>query len=207
MSRSSFDLSSLRAWTLGTAASACMLLSLSAQAQTPPDAATSTPAPAASRTEHGAHGPHQWHREGPRGGRPDGPGRMDPQAKGDLVEHVQQRLAHLKVDLKITAAQEKAWQAYVTQATRQAEAAKARLAKRPSPEALDKLSAPERMALRTEAMKQRVADQEAQNKAFKTLYAALTPDQQKLADSHAGHDRGPGRERGRGDDHGPRHGR
>lgn len=185
----------------------------SAQAQSASSAsAPARMAPASASAPAPKDGPGFWQRwtgrdDGPRGERRDGRGRHDrhddrdrggrAEPHEDLVERTQQRLAHLKVDLKITAAQDKAWSAYVAQATRQAEAAKVRFAKLPDREAREKLSAPERMALRTAALKQRVADEEAIQPAFKALYATLTPEQQKRVE----------REVGRGHGRGGRHGR
>lgn len=50
---------------------------------------------------------------------------------------------------------------------------------------------PDRMALRTEFMKQRVAGMESLNAAMKDLYALLTPEQKALADQRFGHAGGP----------------
>ena len=111
-------------------------------------------------------------------------------AKFDPAARAEQHLAHLKADLKLTGAQEPLWQAFAEKA--KGEAGKGMQAMRDQSEDLS-LSAPDRMARRTEAMKQRVAAMESVNASFKTLYDALSVDQRRVADIHAarmGH-RGP----------------
>lgn len=153
---------------------------------------------------------------GPQAGRFDG-------ANFDPAARVQEHLTRLKQDLKLTAAQDGAWQAFAAQATKQAEATKTRRADREADMLTQRLkalqaqkdgkplpteAAPERMARRTEQMKQHLADMETMNQNVRTLYAALTPEQRKVADQHfdrlhAEGGRGMGHGQGRG--HG-RHG-
>jgi periplasmic protein CpxP/Spy len=100
----------------------------------------------------------------------------------DPAARAEQRLTQLKADLKLTAAQEPLWQVFAEKA--KSEAGKGFQAMRDQTQDLS-LSAPERMARRTEVMKQRVAAMESVNGSFKTLYDALTVDQKRVADIHA----------------------
>ena len=115
---------------------------------------------------------------GPRGG--FGPGMAG--ARGNPVENSAARLAFLKGELKITADQESAWQAFAKQAKDQAESMQALRAKAPA----EAKTAPERLSQRTEFAKQRAANMEARSAAFNELYAALTPEQKAIADQHFG---------------------
>ncbi len=205
MSRRFFSDRAVRPWTLGAAAVlTALMLSTPSVAQSPaasiPAAGPSVSAARASDPDREGRRPrHQMERRHADVRGHHGDSRRDSREfQGDPVERVIQRMAHLKIDLKITSAQEKAWQAYVAQATRLAEARKAREAKRPAAEAVARMSTPDRRSLRTEEMKHRVEDQEAMNKVFKSLYAVLTPEQQALADRHTAPrsgKRGPGRDR------------
>ncbi|HET7306428.1 MAG TPA: Spy/CpxP family protein refolding chaperone [Gammaproteobacteria bacterium] len=92
-----------------------------------------------------------------------------------------QRLAHLKAQLKITSAQEGAWNAFVQAManTRPQHAQRAMHhqpgALTPAPEVL------EERAQRMQAWAQRAA---ARAQAMKALYAALTPTQRAIIDTH-----------------------
>ncbi|MBI4294255.1 MAG: Spy/CpxP family protein refolding chaperone [Betaproteobacteria bacterium] len=97
---------------------------------------------------------------------------------------VEGRLAALKSELKITADQESAWQAIVANAKQHAENRQAWFAK--MREARVPESAPERLAQRTEIMKQRLAEMENNASAIKNLYAVLTPEQKTIADKWLG---------------------
>jgi hypothetical protein len=121
---------------------------------------------------------------------------FDPAARAD------QHLTRLKADLKLTAAQEPLWQAFADKV--KAEAGKGFQAMRDTAQDLS-LSAPDRMAQRTEIMKERVAAMEAVNASFRQLYDTLSPDQRRVADIHAarmGHG-GRGGFMGRGAPQGP----
>jgi len=96
----------------------------------------------------------------------------------------EERLAALKAELGITADQDSAWQAFTKNAKQQYENRQARFAK--MLEARNATSAPERLALQTEFMKQRQVEMEANTAALKNLYAALTPEQKTIADEHFG---------------------
>jgi len=121
--------------------------------------------------------------QGMMGGRPRGgygPGMMG--ARGNPVENSAARLAFLKGELKITADQESAWQAFAKQAKEQAESMQALRAQAPAAAN----TAPERLSQRAEFAKQRAANMEARSAAFNDLYAALTPEQKAVADQHFG---------------------
>ena len=92
-------------------------------------------------------------------------------------------LAALKVELKITPAQEKAWQTFADKTRKQAEARAAQRAKfAGGKKPADNVPAPERLAQRTAFMKQALASMEARTAAVTELYAALTPEQKAIAD-------------------------
>lgn len=95
---------------------------------------------------------------------------------------IDSHLADLKAELKIGTAQEAAWQSFAGKARQQAETMQAMRGKM-----LDATgTAPERMAQRTEAMKQQIANMETMSAALKDLYAVLTPEQKAIADQHVG---------------------
>jgi hypothetical protein len=102
---------------------------------------------------------------------------------------VEGHLAALKVELKITPDQDKAWQAFTAKAKTQADAMIARRAQVSEKTSAAKLSAPELLAQRTERMKQGVASMETMTAAVKDLYGVLTPEQKTLADQQIA--RGP----------------
>jgi LTXXQ motif family protein len=116
-------------------------------------------------------------------GQGEGMGRMHgPHGMADEnpAARVEGRLAYLKTDLKITSAQESAWNGFAAKVRQQSEGMHA---------LRDKMRdgtgpAPELMAQRAEAMKQRAAGMEATAAALKDLYAALTPEQKVIADKH-----------------------
>ncbi|MCE3265227.1 MAG: hypothetical protein K0R43_4306 [Pseudoduganella sp.] len=83
--------------------------------------------------------------------------------------------------LKITPAQEGAWQAYLS-------ALKANMPQRGQFDraAFKEMSAPERMEKRIDMAKSRIVRMENNLAATKTLYAVLTPEQQKVFDEKAG---------------------
>ncbi|MGZ8316047.1 MAG: Spy/CpxP family protein refolding chaperone [Telluria sp.] len=96
------------------------------------------------------------------------------------AEHVAQRQAKLHDALKLTAAQEPAWAAYQA-AIKPAGAPLAR-GERGDWKAM---TAPQRMEKRIEMGKLRIARMEAHLAATKSLYAALSPEQQKLFDENS----------------------
>ncbi len=90
-------------------------------------------------------------------------------------------LAALKVELKITPDQDKAWQAFTAKAKQQADTMIARRTQMFG-QASGSQSAPERLAQRTEFMKQGLASMESMTAAVKDLYGVLTPEQKTIAD-------------------------
>jgi hypothetical protein len=102
--------------------------------------------------------------------------------KFDPAERAEQRLDYLKYQLKITAAQEPLWNAFAEQT--KAGAGKGMQALQG--QATDaKLTAPERMARMRTLMEERLAAMKVVQESFSRLYAALTPEQQQIADRHA----------------------
>jgi Spy/CpxP family protein refolding chaperone len=109
-------------------------------------------------------------------------GQMGGMPGGDLATMVQSRMDQLKSELKITSTQEPAWQAFAGKAKQQAQAMQAQRAKVQPTE----LTVPDRMAQRSEFMKLRVDNMASMNTAMKELYAALTPEQKRIADQRFG---------------------
>jgi len=102
--------------------------------------------------------------------------------KFDPAERAEQRLDYLKYQLKITAAQEPLWSAFAEKM--KAGAGKGMQALQG--QAADaKLTAPERMARMQSLMEERLAALKGVSESFNRLYAALTPEQQQIADRHA----------------------
>lgn len=117
-----------------------------------------------------------------------GPGTFGPHFAGsDMTAFAEQRLGELKTELKITAAQDPAWTAFAGKAKEQAQTMQARRVKMQEGAG----PTPDRMAQRTEFMKQRMAGMESMNAAMKDLYAVLTPEQKAVADRRFGHAGGP----------------
>ncbi len=120
----------------------------------------------------GGYGPHMG--MGPMGGRGFGPG-ANPESNADA------RLAHLKGELKITADQDAAWNAYssaVKQQAAQMQAFRTAMFSAQTPQ--------DRVALHTEHAKQRAVAFEALDKGLRELYGALTADQKASADLYLG---------------------
>ena len=115
-----------------------------------------------------------------------GPGHMWSNPKAAVEGY----LASLKVELKIAPNQESAWQAFAGKARAQSDTMIARHEKFASQaQPTQALPAPERLAQRTEFMKQRVASMETMTTAVKDLYGVLTPEQKTIADQQLA--RGP----------------
>ena len=100
---------------------------------------------------------------------------------------VEGHLAALKVELKITPAQDTAWQAFTAKARQQAETMPAQRAQMFAQMHATDRPAPDRLAQRTEFAKQRIASMETMTAAVKDLYAVLTPEQKALADRQLAH--------------------
>lgn len=174
-----------------------------ASAQTPvaPPVAPQANAPTAQQPMRSAD------RQGPAAER-----HRDPAQRMERMrEHQAKRLADLKQKLQINATQEGAWQGFVT-----AQQPPARPGQAPVPrmkrEEFAKLTTPQRLDKIQQMQAQRTERFAARAAATRSLYATLTPDQQKLFDTQEmhghrggrdGHD-GHGRHGGPGHDHGPR---
>lgn len=135
----------------------------------------------------GGYGPGYGMGPGMQGGYGAGPGMMYGYGPGYGMHawgNPDERLAALKSELGITDKQDGAWQAFAKNAKQQQEKRLAWFAK--MQEARSAGSAPELLAQQAEFMKQRQADMEANAKALKELYAALTPEQKAIADQRFG---------------------
>jgi protein CpxP len=110
-----------------------------------------------------------------------GPGH-GPMGTVDPSTMVESHLSDLKAQLKITPAQEAAWQAFTAQAKQQTASMQTMRAQMLEGTG----TAPERMAQRTTAMQQRAAGMATMTTAFSTLYAVLTPEQKAIADQTFG---------------------
>jgi hypothetical protein len=91
-------------------------------------------------------------------------------------------LAALKVELKITREQESAWEKFAINAGKQAATMPVQHEKMRAQMAAKDVSAPERLAQRTEIAKQHIVNMENMTAAVKDLYTTLSPEQKKIAD-------------------------
>lgn len=154
-----------------------------AMAQPAPAAPAAAAAPMAKPTkpaERGAHHHAQRH---------------DP---AKFQARMAERQAALKSQLKITAEQEPAWNVYT--ASRPPAAG---MGPRPDRDALRSMTTPERIQHMRAHQAERQAEMDRRADATLRLYAALSPEQQKLFDMRSGPHEGGGRP-GHGP-HGPRH--
>ena len=117
------------------------------------------------------------------------PGRhmgADPHDPAKMQDRIAERHAELKDKLKITAAQEPAWNAFTTAMKPPAtlmqdrQAQHAELQKLPTPERIDKMR-----VLRTQHMTEMMKRMDQRGEATKALYAVLSPEQQKTFDLEA----------------------
>jgi hypothetical protein len=134
-------------------------------------------------------GPGMMGHGGPEmmGGWHGGPGMMGGRFGANPAAAIESHLGALKSELKITSAQESAWQKFADAAKQHGDAmGKLREQMQNAPQ-----SAPDRMAQHTEIMKQQLAGMESTTGAFKQLYAALTPEQKAVADRQFGQFHGP----------------
>ncbi len=131
-------------------------------------------------------------------------GQQDP---AKMQAQIAKHQADMKALLKITPAQEAVWSRYTAamqppaHATPPTREQRTELDKLPTPERIDKMH-----ALRTDRMTEMNAAMDKRDEATKALYAALTPEQQKIFDaqhpkpgprSGAGPGQGPGPNAGR----------
>ncbi|MFC5473470.1 Spy/CpxP family protein refolding chaperone [Paraherbaspirillum soli] len=98
-----------------------------------------------------------------------------------FAEHMAKRQAKLHDDLKITPAQEGAWQTFIA---KMKPTMPAPSAQRPSKEELAKQTAPERLEHEADFLKRAQARLAARTAAVKEFYPVLTPEQQKVFDEH-----------------------
>ncbi len=103
-----------------------------------------------------------------------------PMAGVDPATMIDSHLDNLKAQLKITAAQEAAWQMFTTAAKQQATGMRAMHTQMQQGTG----TAPERLAERATEMQQRAAGMTKVADALKELYAALTPEQRTIVDQH-----------------------
>lgn len=118
------------------------------------------------------------------------------------------RLAATKAELKITADQEPAWQAFETVVRQQAEARQAmRTAMKARMQAPAAAANVDHTAMRESMQKTRESAQAASEEARKALYAVLSPEQKVMADQRLGdhHGKGSGLGHGMGKDKGMGH--
>lgn len=127
------------------------------------------------------------HGMGPRGGYGPGAGHgwMDPRGGGtgfNPGSNAEARLAYLKSELKITAEQEAAWNAYSSAVKQQAAdmlAFRTAMFNAQTPQ--------DRVTLHADHAKQRATGFENLDKGLRELYAVLTPEQKTQADLYLGH--------------------
>lgn len=120
--------------------------------------------------------------DGPRGEMVGPRGMAGHRAGLAPAANVDSRLGLLKSQLKITAEQDGAWQAFAAKAKKQSEdmqAMRSKMQQAAGP-------APERMGQTTEMMRARLAGMETMAAALKDLYAQLSPEQKTIADQHFG---------------------
>jgi len=108
-----------------------------------------------------------------------GPGH-GPMAGVDPATMIDSHLDNLKAQLKITAAQEAAWQTFTTAANQQATDMRTMHTQMQQGTG----TAPERMAQRATEMQQHAAGMTKVADALKDLYVALTPEQKTIVDQH-----------------------
>ncbi len=137
----------------------------------------------------GGYGPGMMGYGGPRGGYGPGAAAGAPcegfgpgAAAGGPAARMDQRLSFLRNELKITADQESAWNAYAAQAKAQVDTMVAFHAQPPSAAQ----SPTERIDQHAERMNLRAKQLTAMSAAVKDLYAVLTPEQKAVADLHFG---------------------
>ena len=138
--------------------------------------AQNTAAPADLRAQHMAQ-------------RANASGPMDPARMAEMQkkmgERHAQRMERLKAELKITAAQEPAWNAYVARTAHEPR-------KPAAAEDWSKLTTPQRLEKMQALHNERNAEMAKRIDATKSFYAQLTPEQQKTFDAQGGGSRHAG---------------
>jgi hypothetical protein len=187
------DMTSKRKALVGALAGIGLAVAMAVSAQPAGDEWTGCPGGGVGAMGGGPGMGHGW---GPGMGRGAGMGPGTGQGMGpgmgrgygaagnvDRTAAAGQRLADMKAQLKITGAQESAWQAYANAVQGQAAIMQAVHEQMWSG---GTMTAPDRLALRSEAMQKRAAGMVTLSKAFGELYATLTPEQKAIADQYAG---------------------
>lgn len=105
--------------------------------------------------------------------------RFGPGRHADRLERIQKQLSSLHADLKLSADQEVAWNAWADHVRKQMTEWKE---KRPDFDAIQNLPAPERMEKWLAFGKERHAKLEEGLAATKTFYGTLTPEQRQIFD-------------------------
>lgn len=139
---------------------------------------------------HGGYGPGMGYGGGPRGGY--GPGMMGGGPRGGYgpgaaygagpTDRAEARLSFLKNELKITADQEAAWDAYAKQVKTRAETMQAFHAQGP----ITAETPAERIEQHASRMKLRADQEQAMGGVVKDLFAVLTPEQKTIANQYFG---------------------
>lgn len=110
-------------------------------------------------------------------------GPMDPARMAEMQQKMSerhaQRMERLKADLKITAAQEPAWNAYLARTAHEPR-------KPAAAEDWSKLTTPQRLDKMQALHNERSAEMAKRVDATKSFYAQLTPEQQKTFDTQGG---------------------
>jgi hypothetical protein len=127
---------------------------------------------------HGAHAQHMAQTT-TEAGKPD-MGQRHAQRMERMQKYHAERQAKLKAELKITADQEPAWNAFVARTAHEPRAMKAG-----AREDWSKLTTPERLDKMQALKAERDAQMAKRIDATKSFYAALTPEQQKVFDTQA----------------------
>jgi hypothetical protein len=99
-----------------------------------------------------------------------------------MAAHVEGRLAYLKVELKITEAQDQPWKAYAAAVRDSAQGMQARCTTMMDAHGSGGVSLPDRMDLHAAFMEAQLESLKATTKALKPLYDALNAEQKKVAD-------------------------
>lgn len=99
-----------------------------------------------------------------------------------MASHIEGRLAYVKAELKITAAQESLWNSYAAAARDSANAMLAHCTTMMSERGASAASLPERLDQHEQLMAAQLDAVRATNKALKPLYAALGDSQKRTAD-------------------------
>ena len=114
------------------------------------------------------------HGMGPMGGMSGHQGMM----MADRAARADKHLADAKIELRITADQEVAWQTFAGKAKQQATNMQGMRGQMQQMQG----AAPDRMSQRADMMKSRAGQMETMSTALRDLYAVLSPEQKVLAD-------------------------